>query len=92
MGKSTFQIVDFNVGNFTNRHLNYVIAYGLLLQEQGYTPKLFLPKYSPNRELRNLNFSVHRILNCRFYKLSENYAFLIVSIRDCLSLWGKWEI
>ncbi len=89
MGKRTFLIVDFNAGNVITHHLNYVITYGLFLRAQGYTPKLVLPKYTPIKELRDLNFSVERVLISRFYRLSKKYVFFNSIYKRLLKFMGE---
>lgn len=88
MSKRNFLIVDFSAGNIITHHLNYVITYGLFLQDLGYIPKLVLPKYTPIKELRNVNFPIERVLISRFYRLSKRYVLFNSIYQKVLKFMG----
>ena len=56
-----FVIVDFNAGQTTTHHLNYVTTYANFLQSAGVIVKLILPKYLP---LNISELSLKDINNC----------------------------
>lgn len=67
-----FVIVDFNAGQTTTHHLNYVTTYANFLQSAGVIVKLILPKYLPLNISELSLYDVRRVLKSRYYRLNRS--------------------
>lgn len=67
-----FVIVDFNAGQTTTHHLNYVTTYANFLQSTGAIVKLILPKHLPFNISEMNSFDVRRVLKSRSYRIDRS--------------------
>lgn len=67
-----FLIVDFNAGQSTTHHLNYVTTYANFLQSAGVIVKLILPKNLPLNLSELSLYDVRRVLKSRYYRLNRS--------------------
>jgi len=87
-----FLIVDFNAGNSITHHLNYVLTYAKFINDEGFDVKLVLPKYTPLREIKSVNFDIRQVLASRNYRFDRSYLIFLKIYKILLKLLGKHRI
>ena len=86
-----FLIIDFNAGNSITHHLNYVLTYAKFIYDEGFDVKLVLPKYTPLKEIKSINFDIKRVLVSRNYRFDRWYLVLLKIYKISLKLLGRYS-